>query len=68
MPHGTICYRLHLQNSRGVTYARTAVMEGAVLKISGSDDYNPLWNRLCAQLSGGRDLTSDVDNVIRGRL
>jgi len=34
MPTGAIFYQLHLQNSRGVTYLRTAVMDGAVLKVS----------------------------------
>jgi hypothetical protein len=32
MPTGSICYHFHLQNSRGVTYVRTAVLDGAVLK------------------------------------
>jgi hypothetical protein len=30
MPNGTICYQFQLQNSRGVSYRRTAVMDGAV--------------------------------------
>jgi hypothetical protein len=64
MPNGTICYQLHLRNSRGVTYVRTAVMEGAGLKISGSDGFSALWNGRCAHQSGGRDISPDVENVI----
>jgi hypothetical protein len=64
MPIGTICYQFHLRNSRGETYVRTAMMEGAVMKVSGSDGFTPLWNRRCTQKSG-RDITSDVIKVIR---
>jgi Protein of unknown function (DUF4236) len=64
MPNGAICYRFHLQNSRGVMYLRTAVMEGAVLKASGSDGFTALWNRCCAYQSGGRDITSDVEDAM----
>jgi hypothetical protein len=64
MPKGTICYQFHLRNSRGVTYVRTAMMEGAVLKVSGSDGFTSLWNSRCVQDSG-REVTSDVNNVIR---
>lgn len=65
MQDGTICYRVHLRNSRGVAYVRTAVMEGAELKVSDSDGFSAHWNRLCAHQSGGRDITSDVEKVIR---
>jgi hypothetical protein len=64
MPTGTICYRFHLQNSRGVMYVRTAVMDGAVLKTSESSDFTGLWNRRCAHQSDGRDITSEVQNVV----
>ncbi|HWS65765.1 MAG TPA: DUF4236 domain-containing protein [Steroidobacteraceae bacterium] len=64
MPTGAICYQLHLQNSRGVTYLRTAVMDGAVLKVSGTDGFPSRWNRRCAHQSGGRDMTSEVENVL----
>jgi hypothetical protein len=63
MPTGAICYQFHLQNSRGVTYVRTAVLDGAVLKTSGSDGYTALWTRRCTHQSG-RDLTSEVANVV----
>jgi hypothetical protein len=64
MPKGTICYQFHLQNSRGVTYVRTAVIDGAVLKTFGSDGFTALWNSRCAHQSGGRDIASDVEDVI----
>jgi hypothetical protein len=62
IPNGAICYRFHLQNSRGVTYVRTAVMDGAVLKTYGSDGFTATWNRLCAHQSGAWDITSEVEN------
>jgi hypothetical protein len=65
MPTGAICYQFHLQNSRGVTYARTAVLDGAVLKTSGSDEFTAIWNRLCAHPCGGRNITSEVENVMK---
>jgi Protein of unknown function (DUF4236) len=64
MPEGIICYQIHLQNSRGVTYLRTAVMDGAVLKISGSVKFTALWDSRCAHQSNGRDMTSEVENVL----
>jgi hypothetical protein len=63
MPTGAICYRLHLKNSHGVAYVRTAVIEGTVLSTSASDGFLALWNRSCAQPNTGRDITSDVANV-----
>jgi hypothetical protein len=59
MPNGATCYQLHLKNSRGVTYPRTAVMDGALLKASGSIGFTELWNHACAQ-GGGRDITAAV--------
>jgi hypothetical protein len=64
MPTGTICYQFHLQNSRGVAYVRTAAMDGAVLKTSDSDAFTSLWDSRCAHQSGGRDVTSEVENVV----
>jgi hypothetical protein len=64
MPSGAICYQVRLRNSHGVAYLRTAVIDGRVLKTSESDGFTALWNRLCAHQSGGRDITSDVDNLI----
>jgi hypothetical protein len=64
MPKGTICYEFHLQNSRGVMYVRTAVMDGAVPQFSGSDGFTALWTRRCAHQSSGRDITSEVENVM----
>jgi Protein of unknown function (DUF4236) len=64
MPDGAICYEVHLRNSHGVAYLRTAVMDGAVLSTSGSDGFTVLWNSRCARQSSGRDITSDVENVI----
>jgi hypothetical protein len=64
MPTGSICYQFHLKNSRGVTYVRTAVLDGAVLKTSGSDGFTALWTRLCAHQTGARDITSEVENVV----
>jgi len=66
MPKGTICYQLHLQNSRGVPYVRTAVIDSTVLSISGSDGFSALWNRHCARPSGGRDIIFDVEGVLNG--
>ena len=63
MPTGAICYQVHLRNSHGVAYVRTAVMDGPVVKISGSDGFTALWNRRCAHQSDGRDMTSEVGNV-----
>jgi Protein of unknown function (DUF4236) len=65
MPTDTICYQIHLRNSHGVAYVRTAVMDGTVLSTSGSGGFIALWNRLCARPSGGRDITAEVENVIR---
>jgi hypothetical protein len=64
MPNGTICYQLHLRNSRGVTYVRTAVMDGTVLSTSGLVGFSALWNRGCAHQSDGRDITSNVEGVM----
>jgi Protein of unknown function (DUF4236) len=64
MPSGAICYQVQLRNSRGVAYVRTAAMDGTVLSTSGADGFAALWNRHCAHQSGGRDITSDVENVI----
>ncbi len=64
MPTGAICYQFHLQNSRGVTYVRTAVLNGAVLKTSGSDGFTVLWTRLCTHQSR-RDITSEVENAMK---
>ena len=65
MPTGVICYQVHLRNSHGVAYVRTAVMDGTVLSTSGSGGFTALWNRLCARPSGSRDITAEVENVIR---
>jgi Protein of unknown function (DUF4236) len=65
MPTDAICYQVHLRNSHGVSYVRTAVMDGRVLKTSESDGFTALWNRLCAHQSGGRDITAEVENVIQ---
>jgi hypothetical protein len=64
MPTGAICYRLHLRNSRGVTYVRTAVLNGAELMTSGSEGFTALWNSRCSHQSGGRDMTAEVENAI----
>ena len=53
-----------LQNSRGVTYVRTVVLDGAVLQTSGSDGCTALWTRLCTHQSG-RDITSEVENAMK---
>jgi hypothetical protein len=60
---GAICYQLHLRNSRGVAYDRTAMMERGMLRVSGSAAFTALWNHRCVHQSG-RDVTSDVNNVI----
>jgi hypothetical protein len=60
MPTGVICYQVHLRNSHGVSYVRTAVMDGTVLSTSGSGGFPALWNRLCARPSGGRDITAEI--------
>jgi len=65
MPTNTICYRLQLRNSRGVTYLRTAVMDGEMLTFSGADGFTALWNSRCTHQSGDRDITADVENVIQ---
>jgi len=65
LAYGVICYQVHLRNSHGVAYLRTAVMDGAVLSTSGSGGFTAPWNRLCARPSGGRDITAEVENVIR---
>jgi hypothetical protein len=64
MPTGAICYQLHLKNSHGVAYVRPAVFDGTVVSTSGSEGFLALWNRLCAQPSSGRDITSEVENLI----
>jgi hypothetical protein len=56
MPSGAICYRLQLRNSRGVSYVRTAVMEGTAISVSGSRDFDALWNRRCSDDSDARDI------------
>jgi|GEM_PF-2521787 len=61
MPKGAICYQFHLKNSRGVAYVRTAVMDDALLKVSGSVGFDWLWNSRCAHLNEGRDITADLD-------
>jgi hypothetical protein len=53
-----------LRNSRGVTYSQMAVLEGAVLKVFGSDGFTQLWNSRCVHESG-QDVTSDVNDVNR---
>jgi hypothetical protein len=65
MPTNAICYRLRLRNSRGVVYLRTAVMDGEMLTFSRADGSTALWNRLCANQSGGRDITSELDGLIQ---
>jgi len=59
MPNGATCYQLRLKNSRGVAYVRTAVLDGMVLKASGSMGFTERWNDVCAH-GGGRDITSAV--------
>jgi hypothetical protein len=61
MPKGTICYQFHLKNSRGVEYVRTAVLDGALLKASGSAGFDSSWNSGCAHQNEGRDITADLD-------
>jgi hypothetical protein len=63
-PTGAICYQFQLRNSRGVTYVRTAMMEHGTLRVSGADAFTALWNHRCVHQSG-RDVTSDVNNVIK---
>jgi hypothetical protein len=58
MPGGTICYRFNLRNSRGVSYSRTAVMEGTAITVSGSREFDALWNRRCSHDSDARDIKS----------
>jgi hypothetical protein len=58
MPGGTICYRFNLRNSRGVSYSRTALMEGEAITVSGSREFDALWNRLCSHDSDARDIKS----------
>jgi hypothetical protein len=58
MPSGASCYRFNLRNSRGVSYSRTAVMEGATLTVSGSRDFDALWNRRCSHDSEAPDIKS----------
>ncbi len=64
MPTGAICYQLHLKNSHGAGYVRTAVIDGTVLSTSGSDGFLALWNRRCAQALSGRDITAEVKGNI----
>src|SRR4029077_5111020 len=53
MPTGAICYHVHLRNSHGHAYIRTAVMDAPVLATSGSDGFTALWDRLCAHQNSG---------------
>jgi hypothetical protein len=62
MPNGATCYEFHLQNSRGITYLRTAILDGGVLKPSGSTGFTGLWNRVCAHGSG-RDITAQIERL-----
>jgi hypothetical protein len=64
IPNGAFCYEFHMQNSRGVAYARAAVIYGGVLKPSGSIGFTELWNQACAH-TGGRDITSEVETAVR---
>ena len=64
MPKGTICYQFHLRNNHGVPYVRTAMTEGAMLKVSGADGYDAEWNGGSLH-DRGREFTSDVNEVIR---
>jgi hypothetical protein len=61
MPNGAICYQFHLKNSRGVAYVRSAVMDDALLKASGSVGFDSIWNSRCAHPNEGRDITADLD-------
>jgi hypothetical protein len=65
MPTGAICYQIHLRNSHGVTYVRTAVMDGEMLTVSGADGFTALWNSRCSHQSGGRDITAEVENSVQ---
>jgi hypothetical protein len=65
IPTGAICYQVHLRNNHCVAYIRNAMMDGAVLKTSTSDGYAALWSRLCAHQRGGRDMSSEVEDVTR---
>ncbi len=65
MPGGATCYQLHLKNSRGVAYVRTAVMDGSDLHTSGSAGFPSLWNRLCADTSRGQEITAAVESVMK---
>jgi Protein of unknown function (DUF4236) len=65
MPEGAICYQVHLRNSHGVAYVRTAVMDGTVLSNTGSDGFTALWNRLCENQPDGRDITAGVEDFMR---
>jgi hypothetical protein len=58
MASGAVCYRFMLRNSRGVSYSRTAVMEGAAITVSGSRDFDALWTRRCSHDIDARDITS----------
>jgi hypothetical protein len=60
MPNGAFCYKFQLQNSRGIPYTRTAVMNGAVPIASGSEGFISLWNSRCARENEGRDITAEV--------
>jgi hypothetical protein len=57
MRDATICYRFNLRNSRGAVYARTAMMDGEVLKVSQSEDFATLWNSRCTAASLAHDIT-----------
>jgi hypothetical protein len=65
MPKGTICYQFHLRNSRGVAYVRTAIMNGTLLKMSGSEGYDSQWNNRCTDKVDARNITAEVQAIVR---
>jgi hypothetical protein len=70
MPDGAVCYELSLKNSRGVPYRRTAVMNGQapngqVPRLSGTSDFDSLWNRRCGKTQAGRDITAEMSRRLR---
>jgi uncharacterized protein DUF4236 len=64
-PNGAICYRFNLRNSHGVSYSRTAVMEGAAITVSGSPNFDALWNRRCSHDGDALDITSALPTAAR---
>jgi len=64
MPNGSICYRFQLRNSRGVSYVRTAVMDGAVLRVSGGPNFDTLWNQGCAHDSDSHEITAPLKSPV----